>query len=97
MGVAPITLTLEPHKGLSPLPISIIVHLTPDPRNRILCLGWGMDEWTNLSCQDLEGELAPKVYQFSRRLDEPGEWQIVAKVQRNDGSSSISEEEVEVQ
>lgn len=89
----PISIYVHSTIGTAPLYLNVRINLTPDSRNRWVCLYAQQIEQGSeaiTSCWDVEGEREAKTtWRMLKRLS-AGRWDIRAAVIRNDDQASIS-------
>ena len=67
------------------------VRVEPDSSNRSLTVEWYVEPgFENRKFFQLDGDKAPKFYEFLVQFEEAGEWTMKATVKRNDDSTKVA-------
>lgn len=78
-----VLLSVTPAVVYAPATIQFKIIVEPNSNNRILCWGWDSEEGSfRSSCEELEGELAPKTYWFTYSDVGSGHYEAFAQVFR---------------
>ena len=98
LAAEPVTIHVHPRVGMVGQTVNITIRIEPHEANRRLCLVWGVvaEEMYSSSCLQLDGAQRKRTFTWQRTLRIPGEWAIIADLQRNDESSTKAREMVEI-
>jgi hypothetical protein len=91
-----LTLRVDPSVTMSPGTFRATAFVEPDPANRRLVLLIDSGEYYRSSTTYLEGDAAARSHQMLFKQLPPGTYTVVARLERNDGTTTSDQSEVQV-